>query len=301
METRIGISGWRYEPWRDSFYPPRLPQKRELEFASRMVNAIEINGTFYSLQTPARFQLWYQATPDDFKFSVKGPRYITHIRRLKEVEAPLGNFFASGVLHLRDKLGPFLWQFPPNFPFYQERFEDFFGLLPRTAGEAIKLMDKADRLEVDFPSELAKSTKLRHAIEVRHDSFMNPEFIELLRSQDIALVSADTAGLWPYMEDMTSDFVYLRLHGSEKLYASGYSDELLDWWAARLTVWQRGSEPKDALTIGEPSAKTKGRDAYIFFDNDVKVHAPFNAQSLLRKLTRFRSPDPKNWQAWIPS
>lgn len=286
MEIRIGISGWRYPPWRGVFYPQDLPQNQELHYASRQVNSIEINGSFYSLQTPASYKKWHNDVPDDFIFSVKGPRYITHIRRLKDSEPLLGNFFASGVLHLREKLGPFLWQLPPSFQFDDERLESFFKLLPHTFAEAIQQSSKADRLEPDFPKDLKNSSlRLRHAIEVRNHTFENPDFIALLRKYNIALVFADTAGRWPYMEDLTSDFIYLRLHGDEELYASGYGEETLRWWAARLKKWISGSEPSDTLTLEERKlADHKAKDMFLYFDNDVKVRAPVDAITLMRLL-----------------
>lgn len=295
MDLRVGISGWRYEPWRQVFYPPKLAQRRELEYASRQVNSIEINGSFYSLQDPASYQQWYDETPEDFVFSVKGPRYVTHIRRLNDVEVPLANFFASGVLHLREKLGPFLWQFAPSFLFNEDKLAEFFELLPRTVDQAIALGAKADRVE---PSHPAKPTerKLRHAIEIRHASFENPDFIDLLHEHDIALVFADTAGTWPYMEDLTSDFVYLRLHGEEQLYASGYDEDAIEFWAERLRTWQKGGQPKDALTMGDGGFAKVKRDAFVYFDNDIKVYAPYDAQNLYAKLTgvhkTFKRPEP---------
>lgn len=283
METRIGISGWRYEPWRNVFYPDKLPQAKELFFASRQVNSIEINGSFYSLQKTSSYKNWFNDTPDDFIFSIKGPQYITHLRRLKDVEKPLANFFASGVLHLQNKLGPILWQFPPSFTFNEERLESFFKLLPRTVKEAAKLSKKADRVEPDFPEEAKKSVKpVRHAIEIRNASFENPFFIELARKYNIAIVFADTAGLWPYIEDVTSDFVYLRLHGDEELYGSGYSDDSIKWWAKRIQTWQKGRLPVPDYSITSQKPPITARDAFVYFDNSVKIHAPFNARSLLR-------------------
>lgn len=297
METRIGISGWRYVPWRQVFYPPKLAQRRELEYASRQVNSIEINGSFYSLQDPESYRQWHADTPDDFLFSVKGPRYITHIRRLRDVELPLANFFASGVLHLEQKLGPILWQFSPSFLFREELLEEFFNLLPRTVGEAVALSAKADRVEPSFPPAAARSgRRVRHAIEIRHPSFENPDFILLLRRHDVALVFADTAGTWPYMEDLTSDFVYLRLHGEEELYASGYDARAISFWAERLRVWQKGGQPSDALTMSDDAPVKTKRDAFVYFDNDIKVYAPFDARTLQAHLrgeaVHFERPEP---------
>ncbi len=286
MDTYIGISGWRYAPWRGDFYPKGLVQKKELYYASRQLRTIEINGTFYSLQRPTSFQRWYDETPDDFCFSVKCPRYITHIKRLKDVQAPLGSFFASGVLHLKEKLGPFLWQFPPSFLFKDDIIEDFFKILPGTVGEAIEVSKWTDRLTPDFPRELVGSHKrLRHAMEIRNQSFENPDFIELLRKYDIALVFADTAGKWPYMEDITSDFVYLRLHGDVEIYKSGYDDATLRWWADRIKLWRQGRQPQDALTISDQGPPVRPRDVYVYFDNDIKVRAPYDAKGLADFLT----------------
>jgi uncharacterized protein YecE (DUF72 family) len=271
VAIRIGISGWRYAPWRGVFYPPALPQRRELEYAALLFPSIEINGSFYSLQSPGSWQCWHDATPGHFVFSVKGPRFVTHILRLRECETALANFFASGVLLLRGKLGPFLWQFPPNFRYERERFADFFRLLPRTMGEAVAL---ATRHDVDrmrgrhaWPDDFDLAAPLWHSIEIRHPTFETPDFIALLREHDIGLVVADTAGKWPLMFDVTSDFVYVRLHGDEELYVSGYSEAALDAWAGKFRTWA------DA-----------GLDVYAYLDNDVKVHAPFDAHALMRKL-----------------
>ncbi|WP_246845424.1 DUF72 domain-containing protein [Bdellovibrio sp. NC01] len=285
METRIGISGWRYPPWRGTFYPEDLAQKNELYFASRQLSSIEINGSFYSTQSPASYKAWYSTTPDHFIFSVKGPRYITHIRRLNDIALPLANFFGSGVLHLKEKLGPFLWQFPPSFRLDEDKLANFFAHLPKTEKQAVQLAKKADRLDPDYPAAAATSQRhLRHAIEVRHHSFENPDFIKLLRDFNIALVLADTAGKWPYMEDATADFMYLRLHGDEELYASGYAPENLNWWSDRIKKWQAGSEPRDALTMAGPDPHPQKRDVFVYFDNDLKVRAPVDAKSLMHLL-----------------
>lgn len=283
METRIGISGWRYSPWRGTFYPERLAQKRELEYASRQVNSIEINGSFYSLQESASYQRWHKETPEDFIFSVKGNRFITHITRLKDPVPKLANFFGSGVLHLRKKLGPILWQFPPSFSYDEERLIEFFKHLPRTFSDVRNLVKHADRVAPDVPTGLNRQ-KIRHAIEVRNHSFENPDFVDLLRKYDVALVFADTAGKWPYIEDVTSDFVYVRLHGEKQIYTSGYEEESLQIWRERLRKWQNGTQVKDAITISDKKPKKQRRDAFVYFDNDVKVRAPVDARRLMKMM-----------------
>jgi uncharacterized protein YecE (DUF72 family) len=285
-DIRIGISGWRYEPWRGVFYPEGLAQRRELEFASRMVPTIEINGSFYSLQHPDYYAQWHDETPAGFVFAVKGPKYITHMRRLKEVETPLANFLANGLFELRDKLGPILWQFPPMLPFKPDRFEAFFAMLPHDTQAAARIAQGHDaRVEGRVSLEIDRKRPMRHAVEIRHPSFADPAFIALLRRYKIALVVADTAGKWPLLEDLTADFVYVRLHGDKELYASGYSNEALDRWAGRFDAWSRGRQVDDArLASPRAASRRSQRDVYCYFDNDVKVHAPYDAASLTRKL-----------------
>lgn len=283
---RIGISGWRYEPWRGVFYPEGLAQHRELEYAARRFPSIEINGTFYSLQHPEFFQQWYDATPPGFVFAVKGSRFITHMKRLKDIEKPLANFLASGIFNLREKLGPFLWQFPQSFHYKPDRLEEFFAMLPRDTGAALALARKRDarvkgrcRLAIDC------SRPLRHAVEIRHESFIDPSFVQLLRKHRIALVVADTAGKWPFKEDVTADFMYLRLHGDKVLYASGYSDAALDLWADRIRAWSAGGERPEGRKIAELAPPRRAsRDIYCYFDNDMKVKAPFDALRLMQRL-----------------
>jgi uncharacterized protein YecE (DUF72 family) len=266
--ARIGISGWRYAPWRGVFYPEGLPQRRELEYASRQLSSIELNGTFYSLQKPDYFRQWAAQTPEGFLFTAKGPRFITHMKKLAGAEAPLANFFASGVLALGPKLGPILWQLPPSLGFDARRITDFVGLLPRTTVDAARLAEHHDeRLDGRALTVADADRPLRHAIEVRHSTFETPEFVRLLRELDVGLVVADTAGKWPQILETTSDFVYVRLHGADELYVSGYTDEALDMWAERVRVWLDG-----------------GRDVFVYFDNDVKVRAPFDAQGLAARL-----------------
>ncbi len=284
---RIGISGWRYEPWRGPFYPKDLPQRAELEYASSILPVIEINGSFYSLQRPDSYSSWYDQTPADFVFTVKGPRYITHMKRLREVEEPLANFLASGIFNLREKLGPVLWQFPPNFKYDPARMESFFELLPHDTVAARALARKHSAWMKGRTSFAGTDKrKLRHAIEIRHESFLDQSFVALLRAYDIAFVIAETARLWPMTHDITSDFVYMRLHGDKELYKSGYGDKALDRWASRIRAWHAGSEPDDARKVSPQKSVAKGgRDVYCFFDNtDVKLRAPFDAQTLLRKL-----------------
>lgn len=283
--VRIGISGWTYKPWRGVFYPSELPRKRELSFAAAIFKSIEINGTFYSLQRPESFAAWATQTPDDFVFAIKGPRYITHLRRLKEIEAPLANFFASGLLRLGGKLGPFLWQFPPFFRFDPARLDRFFEQLPRDTEAAATLARRHDaRLAGRAWTETDLRRPLRHAIEVRHRSFVTPAFIRLLRDRDIGLVCADAVE-WPRLMDLTSDFVYCRLHGSEVLYTSGYDEQTLDRWAERIVAWARGEEPADAeRVVAAPGPERPCRDVYVYFDNDAKVRAPFDARALIRRV-----------------
>jgi uncharacterized protein YecE (DUF72 family) len=285
-EIRIGISGWNYGGWRGTFYPRELRHADELSFASRQVDTIEINGTHYSLQRPESFAKWYAETPPGFIFAVKGSRFITHLKRLREIEIPLANFFASGVLRLEEKLGPLLWQFSPQFSFDRDRLDHFLSLLPRdTAAAAVLAEHHDDRLKGRAWTRTDHKRALRHAIEIRHPSFLDPEFIELLRRQRIALVFADSVE-WPYAEDLTADFVYVRLHGSEELYASGYSDEALDHWAVRTKLWSRGTQPNDARLAAPdlPPPRKSARDVFVYFDNDAKVRAPFDACLLRARL-----------------
>jgi len=284
--VRVGISGWTYAGWRGSFYPQGLRHPAELAYASREVDTIEINGTHYSLQRPASFARWRDETPDGFVFAVKGSRFITHLKQLRGIETALANFFASGVLRLEEKLGPFLWQFSPRFRFDRERLETFFTLLPRDTEAAAFLAGHHDRrLAGRAWTRTDRKRPLRHAIEIRHQSFLDPDFITLLRRHSVALVFADSVE-WPYAEDLTADFVYLRLHGSEELYASGYSDQALDRWAARVKLWAKGLQPDDAQLIApdEKPPQHLARDVFVYFDNDAKVRAPADAHSLMAKM-----------------
>ena len=267
-EVRVGISGWTYPPWRGVFYPPGLAHRLELEYAASRVRSIEINGSFYALQRPESYRAWHDRTPDDFLFSVKGGRFVTHLKKLRGVDTALANFFASGVLALGGKLGPLLWQLPPNLGYDETRLAEFFALLPRTTTEAATLAAGHDE-KVEGRAWLTTDADrpLRHAMEVRHPSYETPRFLDLLREHEIAVVTADTAGKWPMLLEPTTGLAYVRLHGDRELYTSGYSDEALDRWAARIENW-----------------RDSGLDVVVYFDNDVKVHSPDDAQRLADRL-----------------
>lgn len=266
--VRVGISGWTYPPWRGEFYPPGLRQKDELAYAAERLSSIEINGSFYSLQRPQSYLDWRDRTPEGFVFALKGGRFITHMKKLADVEQPLANFFASGPLALGHKLGPVLWQLPPTLGFDLERLERFFDLLPRTTGEAAELATRHDeRVDGRAWTQAVDHRPIRHALEIRHDSYRDPAFLELLRRRDIALVVADTAGRWPLMREVTADLAYVRLHGDTELYTSGYGATALDDWAAQVRTWAE-----------------RGTDVHVYFDNDAKVRAPFDAIALSKRL-----------------
>ena len=270
----IGISGYEYKGWRNRFYPPGLAAKNWLRYASRCFNSIEINGTFYSLKSPAVFERWRAEIPRrDFVLALKGGRFITHNLKLRRSEVALGNFFASGPLALGRLTGPFLWQLPATYGFDADRLDQFMRMLPRNTREAEEVARQHDhRLRRGALTEAAAPVRLRHAFEVRHPSYFTDEFYDLLRSHKCGFVIADTAGRFPYAEEITADFVYVRLHGSRQLYVSGYTDEELDDWALKVRGW--------AGTAGE----TRGRDVYVYFDNDAKVHAPHDAIRLSERV-----------------
>lgn len=268
-DVRVGISGWVYPGWRGGFYPAGLVHREELRYAAEHLTSIEINGSFYALQKPSSFVKWRDETPDGFVFAVKGGRYITHVRRLLDVEIPLANFCASGVLGLRDKLGPILWQLPPNMQFDAARLDTFLAGLPRTTTAACTLAERRDdKLSDDRVLAVTDAERpIRHALEVRHPSFAVPEVVSIAREHGVALVLADTAGRYPRIDENTTDFAYARLHGDAELYASGYTDEALDRWAEKVRGWT-----------------DEGLDAFVYFDNDMKGYAPFDAMGLLDRL-----------------
>jgi len=266
----IGMAGWTYAPWRGEFYPKGLRQPDELAYASSKVTSIELNGSFYSLQKPASWQKWRDETPDDFVFSVEAARFITHIKRLEDVDEPLANFFASGILAMGAKLGPVLWQLPPSIDFDPDVVEAFLAKLPHTTTEAVALAKKrGERMAGKEYLETDAERPLRHAVEPRNHSFDDPEFATLLEKHGVVAVLGDSAGRWPKLDWVTADFAYARLHGDKELYASGYDEAGLDLWEE----WTRDHLDHD-------------RDVYVYFDNDTKVRAPFDAMELLRRLSR---------------
>jgi uncharacterized protein YecE (DUF72 family) len=237
------------------------------------------------LQTPESYRAWHAATPAGFVFSVKAPRYLTHVLKLREADKAMANFFASGVFELKEKLGPILWQLPPWFKFDAALIEAFLDALPRDTAEALSLARKRDaRMTGRARLAIDAIRPLRHALEVRNASFVTPLFIELLRQYELALVVADTGGRWPELQDVTADFVYLRLHGATELYKSRYSPEALSTWAARLTAWAAGGEPRDGKRLLGDALHRAQRDVYCYFGNTDKLHAPDNALQLLRLL-----------------
>jgi uncharacterized protein YecE (DUF72 family) len=268
----VGISGWTYAGWRGDFYPAGLAQRLELSYAAERLTSIEINGSFYSLQRPSSYASWRAQTPDDFMFAVKGGRFITHMKKLRDVDIALANFFASGPLGLGPKLGPLLWQLPEQLPYDAERLDDFFSRLPRTTSEAAELATHHDG---KVPDDRALTTTeedrpLRHALEFRSRTYCTDEAFELMRGHDIGCVVADSAGRWPMApldKAVTSDFVYVRLHGDTELYASGYGPDALDRWAERCLAW------------------AEHRDVHVYFDNDAKGFAPHDALALIERVS----------------
>ncbi len=276
-QARVGISGWRYAEWRGDFYPRGLPQRRELEHVGERMSTLELNGSFYSLQRPASYERWRDAVPDGFVFAVKGSRYITHMLRLRGVEAGMANFFASGVLALGSKLGPILWQLPEREELDTEVLDRFLAGLPRTTGEALELARRHDeRMQGRTWLEEGADVPLRHALEPRARSFEDPAAAELLRRHGVALTVADTAERWPAFGEVTADIVYVRLHGSRELYASGYTPDELDAWAERIRGWTSGTATPDGVP----------RDVYVYFDNDIHGHAPHDAMALAQRVER---------------
>ncbi|PXV59621.1 Uncharacterized conserved protein YecE, DUF72 family [Dyella jiangningensis] len=280
----IGISGWHYDTWRGVFYPEDLPVDGELGYAARQFRSIELNASFYRLQRPEDYRAWYRSTPAGFVFAVKAPRFLTHVKRLKDLAQPFSVFLCSGPLELREKLGPFLWQLPPNFHFERDRIETFFAGLPRRGEDACALARQHAR--TPCPKNFARK-RLRHALEVRHPSFLDEDFIRLARVYGVAVVVSDGAGRWPMLQDVTAGFMYVRLHGEQSLYSSRYDDASLARWARRIRSWLRGgTSAKRDLVVRDGMPVRRSRDVYVYFDNDAHVDAPFDALRLADRLRR---------------
>jgi uncharacterized protein YecE (DUF72 family) len=283
-KIRIGLSGWSYKGWRGDFYPGGLSQKQELAYASARFPSLEINGTFYGLSTPKTMRAWYQTAPKDFVYAVKGSRFITHNKKLNDIDEPLANFMASGLLELREKLGPILWQLGPNLRFDPERIDRFLALLPRDLDAVAHLAGEATLERASARVRQGANHRVRHVIEPRHQSFFVEEMASIARRHGVAIASSHSSA-WPYTEELTAGFVYLRLHGPRALYSSEYTKPELEEWARKIRAWSEGSEPEDAwrITARQPPQR-KHRDVYVYFDNDSGGHAPRNAAELINLL-----------------
>jgi len=266
-KIRIGLSGWSYKDWRGDFYPDHLRQDQELTYAAGRFPTLEINRTFYSLVEPKTMRAWYEGTPYDFRFSIKGSRFITHNKKLANIEDPMRRFVESGPADLEHKLGPILWQLGPNLRYDRGRVEKFFLGLPRKMG----------------------NRRLHHVFEPRHESFLVPEMARLARDHGVALAFSHSSA-WPYTEELTAGIVYLRLHGPKEVYSSAYSRSELERWARRIEKWADGSEPENARRISNLNPPPrKGRSVYVYFDNDVGGHAPRQALELIKLVESARS------------
>jgi uncharacterized protein YecE (DUF72 family) len=258
----IGIGGWTFEPWRGVFYPEGLPQAKELEYASRQLTSIEINGTYYGSQSPETFRKWREATPEGFVFSVKGSRFCTNRKVLADGRESIQKFMAQGVLELEDRLGPLLWQLAPTKKFNPDDVSGFLDCLPEKAG----------------------GRPLRHVIEARHDSFISPEFTRLLRERNVGLVFAEHF-TYPEMADVTADFVYARLQKGSDDIETAYPEVQLDAWAGRLKTWAAGGEPDDLPKADPDHAPPKSpRDVFAYVIHEGKVRAPAAARALIRRV-----------------
>ncbi|MCD7060575.1 DUF72 domain-containing protein [Pelagibacterium xiamenense] len=258
---RVGVGGWTFEPWRGTFYPEKHPQKRELEYASRQLTAIEVNGTYYGSQKPESFAKWHDETPSDFVFSLKGPRFTTNRRVLADAGESIERFVTSGITELKSKLGPINWQFMATKKFDPEDFEAFLKLLPKSVA----------------------GRELRHVVEVRHESFKSSEFVAMLREYGVAqVIAADSE--FPQISDITAPFVYVRAMGTQEGEAQGYSDTALDTWAERAKVWADGAAPGDFEPVASDAAEKTPRDVFLFFISGHKVANPAAAMAVIKRL-----------------
>lgn len=281
---RVGVSGWSYDEWRGGFYPEDLSQDEELSHAARHFDTIEVNGTFYGLTDPGAVRSWYEATPYEFVFAVKGSRYITHTKRLSDTGSALANFFASGVLDLDHKLGPILWQLPPNMKFDVDRLESFLVALPHDTDAAAELARRHDDRIEDVSFGPGENHRVRHVLEPRHETFLDPELSRLAQDHGVALAFSHSSE-WPYLEEITAGFVYVRLHGPEELYASAYGERRLERLAKRMVEWRDGGLPSDSERISDTNPPSrKSRDVYVYFDNTAAGHAPREAKALTEMI-----------------
>ena len=286
---RIGISGWSYRHWRGDFYPDGLPARSELSYALAHFKSIEINRTFYSLVTPTAYRRWYETAPSGFEYAIKGSRFITHNKKLKEVEDALANFFASGLLELREKLGPILWQLGPRHTFDAGRLESFLGSLPIGTKAAAEIASRQTLPGRDTVTTSDGNWPIRHVLEIRHPSWFQEETAEIARRHGVALAFSHSSR-WPYAEEVTAPFVYIRLHGPRQLYSSPYTKAELEGYARRIFLWSRGGDTADAVEMDETAGDGRGRDVYVFFDNDTGGYAPRQALELERLLGLRRLP-----------
>lgn len=261
-KIRIGVGGWTYEPWRGLFFPKGLPHAKELEYASTKLTSIEINGTYYGSQKPASFIKWRDETPDDFVFAVKGPRFATNRRILAEAGQSIEWFFKTGVTELKAKLGPINWQFATTKRFDPDDFAAFLKLLPKSI----------DGLAI------------RHAVEVRHESFKSPDFVALARAHGVAVVIAADCE-YPQIADVTAPFVYARIMGTRKTEEAGYSAAALDQWTSRAKAWAAGGSPKDLPTVAAPKSDAAGREVFLYVISGAKERNPAAAMALIERVS----------------
>jgi uncharacterized protein YecE (DUF72 family) len=262
-KIRVGIGGWTFEPWRGVFFPPDLPQSRELEYAASQLTAIEVNGTYYGTQSPSTFRKWGESAPDGFVFALKAPRFAVNRKVLSEGKESMERFFDSGIEALGDKLGPILWQLAPTKKFNADEIAAYFDLLPKEVG----------------------GRKLRHAVEARNETFRDPAMVELARKHGIALVFADSAK-YPAFADVTADFVYARLEDAEEAEETGYTAGELDRWADVARTWAEGGAPEGLPYVETAAPPKQKRDVFVFMINGAKVRCPAAAKALIERVGR---------------